>query len=177
MEHLAPQTPPIHQNAAKKGLRRQVLHPVRNPADAFSHLPEIGKGKPPGQTRYILPVRCRFPLNSKNPVLCRIAGSRTALSIPLSPCGTGTTGFPLLAAHGGSSAATRRSQALRVAARAFEVILFDGAGSHRARAWAACCFTAPHRRKNLNTGYEQGNVLLFSNVRKREQKPPHNVRD
>lgn len=61
MEHLAPQTPPIHQNAAKKGLRRQVLHPVKNPADAFSHLPEIGKGKPPGQTRYILPVRCRFP--------------------------------------------------------------------------------------------------------------------
>jgi len=60
--------------------------------------------------------------------LCRIAGSRTALSIPLSPCGTGTTGFPLLAAHGGSGAATRRSQALRVAARAFEVILFDGAG-------------------------------------------------
>ena len=34
----------------------------------------------------------------------------------------------ILAAHGGSGAATRRSQALRVAARAFEVILFDGAG-------------------------------------------------
>lgn len=33
-----------------------------------------------------------------------------------------------LAAHGGPGAATRRSQALRVAARAFEVILFDGAG-------------------------------------------------
>ena len=32
-----------------------------------------------------------------------------------------------LAAHGGPGAATRRSQALRVAARAFEVILFDGA--------------------------------------------------
>ena len=100
----------------------------------------------------------------------------------------------ILAAHGGSGTATRRSQALRVAARAFEVILFDGAGrtgrkncfhpdpvraagSHRARAWAACCFAAPHRRRNLNTGYEQGNALLFSNVRKREQKPPHNVRD
>ena len=33
-----------------------------------------------------------------------------------------------LAAHGGSGAAMRRLQALRVAARAFEVILFDGAG-------------------------------------------------
>ena len=33
-----------------------------------------------------------------------------------------------LAAHGDPGAATRRSQALRVAARAFEVILFDGAG-------------------------------------------------
>jgi hypothetical protein len=38
MEHLTPQTPPIHQNAAKKDLRRQVLHPVRNPADAFLHV-------------------------------------------------------------------------------------------------------------------------------------------
>ena len=93
-----------------------------------------------------------------------------------------------LAAHGDPGAATRRSQALRVAARAFEVILFDGAGqagrekylpslilptpagSHRARAWAAC-FTAPHSRRNLNTGYEQGFTLLFSNVRKREQNP------
>ncbi len=49
------------------------------------------------------------------------------------------------------------------------------AGSHRARAWAAC-FTAPHSRRNLNTGYEQGFTLLFSNVHKREH-PPHNVRD
>jgi len=32
----------------------------------------------------------------------------------------------MLAAHGGPGAAMRRSQALRVAARAFEVILFDG---------------------------------------------------
>ncbi len=32
----------------------------------------------------------------------------------------------ILAAHGGSGAAMRRSQALRVAARAFDVILFDG---------------------------------------------------
>ena len=44
------------------------------------------------------------------------------------------------------------------------------AGSHRARAWAAC-FTAPHSRRNLNTGYEQGFTLLFSNVHKREQPP------
>lgn len=32
-----------------------------------------------------------------------------------------------LAVHGSPGAATRRSQALRVAARAFDVILFDGA--------------------------------------------------
>ena len=36
-----------------------------------------------------------------------------------------------LAAHGDPGAATRRSQALRVAARAFEVILFDGAGRQK----------------------------------------------
>ena len=50
------------------------------------------------------------------------------------------------------------------------LILPAPAGSHRARAWAAC-FTAPHSRRNLNTGYEQGFTLLFSNVRKREQNP------
>lgn len=74
-----------------------------------------------------------------------------------------------LAVHGGPGAATRRSQTLRVAARAFDVILFDGtegkremvpspsaaAGSHRARACAACRLTAPHSRRNLDTGYEQ----------------------
>ncbi len=32
----------------------------------------------------------------------------------------------ILAAHGGSGAAIRRLQAIRIAARAFEVILFDG---------------------------------------------------
>ncbi len=40
----------------------------------------------------------------------------------------GNNWFSLLAAHGGPGAATRRSQALWVAARTFEVILFDGAG-------------------------------------------------
>ena len=43
----------------------------------------------------------------------------------------GNNWFSLLAAHGGPGAATRRSQALRVAARAFEVILFDGADGQK----------------------------------------------
>ena len=47
---------------------------------------------------------------------------------PFHPAVREYAGSPLLAAHGGPGAATRRSQALRVAARAFEVILFDGAG-------------------------------------------------
>lgn len=89
-----------------------------------------------------------------------------------------------LAVHGGPGAATRRSQALRVAARAFDVILFDGAegkremvpspsaaaGSHRARAWAACRLTAPHSRRNLDTGYEQEH-LLFVKVRWESETP------
>ena len=86
---------------------------------------------------------------------------------PFHPAVREYAGSPLLAAHGGPGAATRRSQALRVAARAFEVILFDGAGqagrgkqlpsfilpapagSHRARAWAACCFHSPAQIEKL----------------------------
>ncbi len=91
----------------------------------------------------------------------------------------------MLAAHGGPGTAMRRSQALRVAARAFEAILFDGAGGQgvgtapipyavRARRQSSrpclgrLLFTAPHSKRNLDTGYEQEPVLLFSNVRKRE---------
>ena len=208
-----------------KGLQRQVLHPVRNPADAFSHLQEIGKGKPPRLHILYPPCPVPVPLKIKKSCLvpyCQAAGlpycsppareypSRLRLHkrhdtysrwrqvtklprpCPQYPPFTLRYGKMLvllkLAAHGDPGAATRRSQALRVAARAFEVILFGGAGqagrgkqlpsfilpapagSHRARAWAAC-FTAPHSRRNLNTGYEQRFTLLFSNVRKREPNP------
>ena len=77
MEHLTPQTPPIHQNAAKKGLRRQVLHPVRNPADAFSHLPEIGKGKTARTDTLYPPCPVPVPIKIKKSCLvpyCQAAG-------------------------------------------------------------------------------------------------------
>lgn len=112
-----------------------------------------------------------------------------AHSIPLSPCGTGICWFSLNwrlmavpalphAGHrpSGLPLVPLKSSCLTGQARQEwekqlpSLILPAPAGSHRARAWAAC-FTAPHSRRNLNTGYEQGFTLLFSNVRKREQNP------
>ena len=53
-----------------------------------------------------------------------------------------------LAAHGDPGAATRRSQALRVAARAFEVILFDGAGQAGKRRTASLPYPPCARRQS-----------------------------
>ena len=60
-----------------KGLQRQVLHPVRNPADAFSHLQEIGKGKPPRLHILYPPCPVPVPLKIKKSCLvpyCQAAG-------------------------------------------------------------------------------------------------------
>ena len=68
----------------------------------------------------------------------------------------------------------RRSQALRVAARAFDIILMTDsrkrdmshfcqpAGSLRARAWAACFQSPEGRARDCRLGIEKGDKFVFS---------------
>ena len=182
-----------------KGLQRQVLHPVRNPADAFSHLQEIGKGKPPRLHILYPPCPVPVPLKIKKSCLvpyCQAAGLpycsppareypsrlrlhkrhdtdsrwRQVTKLPR-PCPQyppftlryGNNWFSLLAAHGGPGAATRRSQALRVAARAFEIILFDGAAGRKRKTVSLPC---PARARRQSSRPCLGRLLFYSPTQK-----------